>query len=316
MRIAMTSSALRRRSALEPTRHPRRCCKRRLWQVLAGALLAPLVASTSPALADGPQAPTATVDKAECALTFERAQRLRNASSYLSASAEALKCANPGCGTLLSEECGKIYSELQTAIPTVVFAARDEAGRELANVSVRIDQDPNPIPLDGKPVAIDPGNHEFAFSAAGFEPATQGALIRAAERYRAVNVTLQPLVASKPAQPRSVEHTSSNAGVPLASYVLGGVAIVGVAGFAAFRLSGSSDFDTLSRECKPTCEADQVDDVRSKYLFSHVSLAVGGAAALAAVTIYLTAPKASATTTALQIKPSRAGIAAHLTTRF
>jgi hypothetical protein len=277
--------------------------------------LAPL-ASTSPARADGEEAPTATVDKAECALTFERAQRLRNASSYLAASAEALRCANPACGVLLSEECGKIYSELQSAIPSVVFAARDEAGRELANVTVRIDQDPNLLPLDGKPVAMDPGKHEFAFSAAGFEPATQAAVIRAAERYRAVQITLRRLAEPKPAQPRSVEHAGSTSGVPLASYVLGGVAVVGFAGFAAFRLSGASDFDDLSRECKPTCEADQVDDVRSKYLFSHVSLAIGGAAALAAVTIYLTAPHASTTTTALQIKQSRAGVAAHLTTRF
>jgi hypothetical protein len=275
------------------------------------------------ARADGeatPSAPVGTVpdaiDKAECALAFERAQRLRNASSYLSATAEALTCANPSCGALLSEECGKIYSDLQTATPTVVFAAHDESGKELANVTVRIDRNPTPVPIDGKPVAVDPGAHEFVFSAPGFEPFTQGAVIRAAERYRAVTATLHRVGRPQLTERPRVEQVTSAPAVPLASYVLGGVAVVGIGGFAAFRVSAANDFDTLSKECKPTCDEDQVDDVRSKYLLSHVFLAVGGTAALAAVTIYLTAPRAPAATTALQLKQSRAGLTAQLTTRF
>lgn len=323
MLIAMNSLALCQRSRPEPYGNARRSSKRWLRQGLACALSGALLASTSLARADGEATPSApvgtapdTIDKAECALAFERAQRLRNASSYLSASAEALKCANPSCGALLSEECGKIYSDLQTAIPTVVFAARDESGKELANVTVRIDRDPTPVPIDGRPVAVDPGAHEFAFSAAGFEPSTQGAVIRAAERYRAVTATLTRVAEPQLTERPSVEHARATPGVPLASYVLGGVALVGVAGFAAFRVSAASDFDTLSNECKPTCDEDKVDDVRNKYLFSHVFLAVAGTAALAAVTIYLTAPRGSATTTALQVKQSRAGLSAQLTTRF
>src|SRR5688500_17419182 len=59
--------------------------------------------------------------RAECAQSFEHAQRLRNAFRYLDADVEALKCANPACGPLLSEECGKIYSELQAVMPSIVF---------------------------------------------------------------------------------------------------------------------------------------------------------------------------------------------------
>jgi hypothetical protein len=270
-------------------------------------------------------APSTSLSKADCAQAFEEAQRLRNASRYLNASREALQCANPSCGAVLSEECGKIYSELQDVTPSVVFAARDGAGREVASASAEIDDGASALSLDGKPIPIDPGSHTFRFSADGFAPQSQSLVIRAGEKLRPITVVLQPVsnnaIASPTPAPSSAappHRDTPRASVPLGVYVLGGVAAIGVGGFAGFRWSGSRDFDELARTCKPDCSSSSVDAVRQKYLLSTISLAVGGAAAIAAVTWYVAAKPSSAANNSarVQVWSSADGVSARLITPF
>jgi hypothetical protein len=280
------------------------------------------VLATGSGSAQSARQPEATAEdrKMVCATAFEETQRLRNASRYLEANREVLKCSSPACGAVLSEECGRMHSELQAATPSVVFAARDKSGNELPNVMVRIDQESSAIPLDGKPVMIDPGNHTFSFSAAGHELHSQQVVVLTGEHFRLISVVLEPVarggarVATNDNQPLRREQPTS-ARPPLASYVLGGVGVVGFAAFATLRISGANDFDALSSRCKPTCSASEVDGVRRKYLSSNIALAVGAAASVAAVTIYLVAPPA-ATATSLQIAPSTSAVSARFTTTF
>jgi hypothetical protein len=260
------------------------------------------------------------VGKVECAESFEQAQRLRNAFRYIEAGAQALTCANPACGLLLSEECGKIYGELQAVMPSVVFVARDENGNDLTNASVHVDGQASPVSVNGTPVAFDPGSHEFRFTAEGFEPLVQHAVIRTGERLRPLIGVLKqtrPLLAQQIARsPQTRLDDRPGRRVPLATYVLGGVGLVGLAGFVGFRVVGASDFDTLSRECKPDCSQDSVDGVRQKYVFSNVALAVGAAASVAALSVYLVSSTSPQRTTALQISHSGDGARARVTTSF
>ena len=275
------------------------------------------------AVAQPSAAPSTNPSKADCAQAFEDAQRLRNASRYLDARREVLQCANPSCGVVLSEECGKIYSELQDITPSVVFAARDAAGDEIASASAEIDDDAGALALDGKPIPIDPGSHTFRFHADGFAPQSQSLVIRAGEKLRPITVVLQPISTKPSATPTPASVAPSprdtpRASVPLGVYVLGGVAAVGVGGFVGFRWSGSRDFEELARTCKPDCSSSSVDGVRQKYLLSTISLALGGAAAVAAVTWYIAAkPSSSANDSArLQVWSSADGVSARLTTPF
>jgi len=280
-------------------------------------VLAPLLWSRL-ASAEAPSGAEAEPSKAECARAFEESQRLRNAARYLEANREVRICSNPRCGAALSEECEKIYGELEAATPSVVFAARDGAGRELPGATVRIDDDSNPLAIDGKPVPLDPGNHTFAFTADGFEPRTEAALIRAGERFRSIVVVFDPPPTPADAVPRTpAPAPGPRARVPVGVYVMGGVAAVGVAGFVGFRLWGASDFDDLSRTCKPDCASFSVDAVRQKYLISTVSLAVGAAAAVGAVTWYFAAAPATSKSSAhLQVAPSADGVTARFATTF
>jgi hypothetical protein len=260
------------------------------------------------------------VTRAECAQSFEQAQRLRNAFRYLEADAEALKCANPACGPLLSEECGKIYSELQAVMPSIVFVARDENGNDLPNASVEVDGKAPPITVDGTPVAFDPGSHEFRFTAEGFEPLVQSAMISTGERLRPLIGVLKRVRDSSALQLGTDSQTriddSPKRGVPLATYVLGGIGLVGFAGFVGFRVVGANEFDRLSRDCKPACSQDSVDAVKQKYLFSNIALAVGGAASVAAVGVYLFSSSSSESATAVQIWHSGDGAGTRVTGSF
>jgi hypothetical protein len=258
--------------------------------------------------------------RAECAQSFEQAQRLRNAFRYLDADAEALKCANPACGPLLSEECGKIYSELQAVMPSIVFVARDENGNDLTNASVEVDGKAPPLAVDGTPVPFDPGSHEFRFTAEGFEPLVQSAMISTGERLRPlIGVLKQAGNSSAPqlgTDPQTRIDDRPTRGVPLATYVLGGIGLVGFAGFVGFRVAGAREFDTLSRDCKPACSQDSVDAVKQKYLLSNIALAVGGAASVAAVSVYLFSPKNPQSTTSVQIWHSGDGAGTRVTGSF
>jgi len=255
--------------------------------------------------------------KIACSRSFEESQRLRNDSQYIAASEEVLKCANPNCGEALFDECTKIYGELQTATPSVVFAARDGAGNELTDVSVSIDGHPTPDPLDGKPVRVDPGSHQFSFSSAGYEPIEQTLLIRAGEQYRPINASLQPKAVRASAQssvqtPAPASSGRSRLRPPLASYVLGGIGVVGIGTFVALRVVGANQFADLEQHCKPNCTASEVDNVRQKYLISEIALGVGAAAAVAAVTVYLVSPAEPSRRVSLQLSPSAHALGAHV----
>jgi hypothetical protein len=79
------------------------------------------------------------------------------------------------------------------------------------------------------------------------------------------------------------EPATSKVRVPTASWILGGVSILGLVGFTGFGLTGKS-----AEGCVPSCTRSQVDDFRRDYLFADLSLGVaivtGGLAAYFALT--------------------------------
>jgi len=259
----------------------------------------------------------AKISKIECAQAFEQSQRLRNSFRYLEASAEALRCASLQCGAALSEECGRLYSDLQAATPSIVLAARTQDGKELDNVIVSIDGGARSAMVDGTPLLLDPGNHEFTFTADGFEPLKQAAVISAGERYRRVVGVLTKPESAAASTPSPAQDRRGSRTIPIASYALGGVAVAGFAGFVGFRIAGANDYEALSDTCKPTCAQSSIDAARQKYVLSYVGLAVGAAAGIAAVTVYLLSPgKPASQAATLQLGSLPSGVGAHLTKSF
>jgi hypothetical protein len=299
---------------------------KRLLRPLSYAAAAFVSLLKAPASAQEPAAAEPATDKAACAHSFEQAQRDRNDAHYLTATKELLTCSNPRCGDAIFQECTKMYTELQEATPSIVFAARDPKNGELSDVTVVMDGQTAKTQLDGKPLLVDPGNHTFKFSAASYLPVERQILIRAGEKFRQVSVVLspehpepEPAAAPPPtsgAAPVTAAISPRPRHVPVASYVLGGVGVLGIAGFALFRVSGKSDYDHLHETCVDTCPKSSVDPVRQKYLFSDIALGVGSAALVGAVLVYALQPTHSEPSVAVALGPAPGGAAASLAGRF
>ena len=67
----------------------------------------------------------------------------------------------------MKAECSQRIDAIDAAMPTLILAAKDGAGNDLSVVTVSMDGAPLASTLDGRPVAIDPGEHAFRFEAAG-----------------------------------------------------------------------------------------------------------------------------------------------------
>jgi hypothetical protein len=285
-------------------------------------LLLGLTVSVTSRLAVAEQPNASEQEKAVCAQSFEQAQRLRNDSQYLAANRELLKCANPKCGDALFQECSKLYGELQAAIPSVVFEAR-AGSQELVDVTVSLAGQLLTQQLDGKPVLIDPGSHTFKFEALDMAPIEKTVIVRAGEKYRQIAVVFEAKtptpVVTAPVTPPPTTTLPADSGrhVPLGSYVLGGVGVLALGGFVAFRAMGSSDYDGLQTSCSPHCSQSEVDKVKQKYLISNVALGVGAAAFVGALVIYVAQPHQSSGETAFMVSPGlNGGLLARAVTSF
>ena len=85
----------------------------------------------------------------------------------------------------------KLYAQLESDIPSVVPLVSDENGEPRVDVQVTIDNELLTSRLDGRALPIDPGMHEFSFTADGAVLATQRLMIVQGQRNRPIAITLQ-----------------------------------------------------------------------------------------------------------------------------
>lgn len=287
-----------------------------------------LLCLTSRAAAQAPAADAAQAvasdEKAACIAAFDQAQLDRAASHLLASQKQLLECSRPACGMSLMSECTQMYTDIERAVPSVVLSARDEARNiDLTAVEVALDGKLFAPSLDGRPIPLDPGEYEFTFTAAGHAPMQRRAVIGTGDKYRMINVVF-PAGGTAPApgpasvsQPLGPELSTSGTladpatrGLPVMTYVLGGLSVVGFGTFGTLRIIANGDFDTLKKGCAPACPESDVSNLRQKFLFSNVALGVGAGAAVGAALWYvLDAPNAGveAGVAHLSIEPARSG---------
>jgi hypothetical protein len=152
----------------------------RLVQLLSGGVLLAIACVTTHAHAADVQA---------CLASSEKGQRARGAGRLREARESFLVCGNEGCPAIVRRDCNQWTSELTTALPTVVFGAKDKAGRDLFDVTVTMDGEVLIKKLDGKAVFVDPGPHTFRFETAGAPAVTEKALVKEGEKSRVLAVT-------------------------------------------------------------------------------------------------------------------------------
>ncbi|MCS6900318.1 MAG: hypothetical protein RMJ98_06085 [Myxococcales bacterium] len=127
-------------------------------------------------------------EKLACAAAHGEGQDLRKAGKLLQARARFARCAQATCPQLLVPDCVQWSSEVQQAIPTVVFAGMGTDGKETSAIKVLVDGLPLVDRLDGKAIELDPGEHTFLFEHNG-KKKQETFLIREGERNRMISVS-------------------------------------------------------------------------------------------------------------------------------
>ena len=158
-------------------------------QVLCASGVAALVLLGAP-----PPAAAADPTAAGCLKANNSAVELRNDNKLQASRAELLVCAAKSCPVDIRKECLRRVDELNAAIPTIIFEAKDGSGKDLSAVTVIMDGQPFAEKLDGTALPVDPGEHRFIFVKEGQPPLKAQFVIREGQKDRRESITLGEVV--------------------------------------------------------------------------------------------------------------------------
>lgn len=252
---------------------------------LVAAVIA-VVAVSAPARADSP--------RDACIVASESGQELLHGGKLVDARARFVACATASCPGLVRDDCSRHLAEIEKALPSVVFEARDAAGALVTNVHVTID-DAAPFTerLDGATaIPVDPGEHRFTFDAAGFASVKKTVAFREGERGR------HEIVALAAAEAQPTEGSSS----PTAAYVAFGIGAVGlvvggVAGGLGFSNASAAKSHCTGNVCTSDAQSG-IDAAKRWAIVSDVGFVVGGLGVATGVVILLTRHRSTSASTA------------------
>jgi hypothetical protein len=270
---------------------------------LAMGLLAAASAAARPARAADPKT-------AECLSATESSLALRHQHKLRDARAKLLVCSADSCPVDIRNECIHRVAEINAAIPTIVFEARDAAGNDLGAVKVTMDGEVLAERLDGIALSIDPGARAFTFATAGHPAVGKQFLIREGEKDRRERIVFgrpsavaaTPLPVARPtstitestAPTLSARPEPRRSGTQRALAVAAaGVGIVGLGVGTGFGLYSSSKHGDAVKACpSPQC-ADQngVDlwnQARSAGTISTVAFIVGAVGVAGGAVLWFT----------------------------
>ena len=148
--------------------------------------------------------------------------------------------------------------------------------------------------LDGRALAVDPGEHVFVFELGDARRFTERVIVAEGVKNRQIVLRIPDDAPVVPPDDR---------GMPIAAWILGGVGLAGLAGFGILGGVGLSKEGELQDRCAPNCATDEVDEVRRLYAVGDVMGAVGLAAVIGAV-IVVWVEEEGGPSTALGVSPT------------
>jgi len=168
---------------------------------------------------------------ADCLSASENSLSLRNQHKLREARAALLICAAPSCPADIRAECTRRVGEVNVAIPTIVFEAKDASGNDLSAVRVSMDGQLLIERLEGTALSIDPGVHGFMFETPGQSPVVKQLVIREGEKDRRELVAFGGAAVANAGGPIAPSAGAAPAGAPAGSAAAAGPTTV-VAGGA------------------------------------------------------------------------------------
>jgi hypothetical protein len=199
----------------------------------------------------------------DCLTANENALTLRNQFDLRATRAQLLVCSAASCPADIRNECIRRMGEVNVAMPTIVFDAKDAGGRELIDVTVKMDGELLAQRLEGISLSIDPGQHTFTFEVPGHPALSQRLLILEGEKDRRARITFETIgrvqVASPPRGDASGAEATAAAGgerlgtTKLVSLILGGVGVAALGVGIGYGLVAISRRDAAAAICQAQC---------------------------------------------------------------
>lgn len=210
--------------------------------------------------------------KKECAEAYEKTQVLRDQGKLIEARKKATSCGSTSaCSIYVVRDCMQWLAEIEANMPSIVLRAKDPTGADAVGVQVLLDGQLFADKLDGKALAIDPGEHIVRFELAGFEAFEQKVLIKQGEKDRPLIISLKrlppttpPLSTAPPPPPIApslvpltppVSHSDKavkgppNGGIPAWAWISGGVGLGLMTVGAGFGIKALAVHNELITKC-------------------------------------------------------------------
>ena len=271
------------------------------------------IAATAAALLHPASAPAAEPDKAVCAEAYRSAQTQRKNGALERARASLLVCLSDRCPAVLQPDCTRWLTEVEAALPSVSFAARNREGEDVTSVRVSIDGKLLTSSLDGKAISLDPGSHTFRFEYGAEEPISQTIILREGEKARVVSVSWvkeRPELTARAPSPVRTE-----GGAPASAWIFGGVGVASVATFGALAIHAVQRRSDLEQQCFGSCRQEDVDSIKTQLAIADVALGVGLVSLGISAVLFLSGGRSKSTTIGIGPTPIGGG-AASLGGRF
>ncbi len=229
----------------------------------------------------------ADADAKQCIDQHQEAQSLRKQGKLLGAKEKLVACADPACPKVIREDCQALLTTVDANIPTVVFGATDSKGNDLSDVKVYVDGTKIADKLEGRAVAVDPGEHRVRFEPAKGQAVERALVAREGEKNRTIRIEIGAVAAAPsgasaasgavPAPTLAPVSTSEAPGKssPMLAYVIGGVGVLALGSFTYFAIKGRQEQSDLQNGCAPYCQQSDADSMHRKYLIADICLGVG-----------------------------------------
>ena len=265
-----------------------------LYRSVALLIAASTLASGPNALAQAePVHPGATEPPTEpgarCVYYHLEAQRQRRAKKLIEAKTAMRECAMSECPTMVQQDCLQWIQSIDEQTPSVVFSIEAD-GKPVTGAKITIDG----VDVDSSTanaVPLNPGPHSYVVSNPPYQPQSGSLNVLEGQRYRVFNVRFeQPKAATPQPPPAPVVRMETLRPVPVATWVLLGVGVVGAGAFAGMGLTGKSQEADLKDVCSPNCTDHDTKSMKSLYLGADIAAGVGAAALISAGIVFLTRP--------------------------
>jgi hypothetical protein len=222
----------------------------------------------------------------ECLAASEASLKAGNERKLRVERAALLICAAASCPVDVRRECIRRVDEVNAAIPTIIFVAKDAAGSDLGAVKVVMDGEVLAERLDGSALSIDPGARTFRFETAGHAAITKQFVIHESQKNRHEAVVFGSAAAfSAPRSGLGVQKTLAivAGGLGLASLGVGGA-------FGLTAMAKKTDAEkTCPHDCPDQSGVNLWNDAAGAGNLSTAAFIVGGVMLAAGTALWFTA---------------------------